>query len=137
MGVPVHAGADDPREVARAADRGAGAAANRVRSRSSAVTCITRLPFVLALTETIASGAAARSGWCGNRYRGGSIVRLRRVLIGAGMAAAVTGLASVADFVAPASGSSPSPWQRYHAQPAPGAEIPPARHMAVPRDRYG
>lgn len=43
-------------------------------------------------------------------------MRLRRVLIGAGMAAAVTGLASVAGFAAPASASSPSPWQRYHEQ---------------------
>jgi hypothetical protein len=33
------------------------------------------------------------------------------------MAAAVTGLALVAVFAAPASASSPSPWQPFHTQP--------------------
>jgi hypothetical protein len=64
-------------------------------------------------------------------------VRPRRVLVGASMAVAVTGFALVAGFAAPASASSPSPWQPFHeqsfTQPA-GAVCPFALHGDVVTD---
>jgi hypothetical protein len=53
------------------------------------------------------------------------------------MAAAVTGLASLAGFAAPASASSTSPWQRYHAQPftQPAGDVCPfALHGDIVKD---